>query len=335
MSDSTSNRKQSHLDIVMNKDVSGTANNWEKYRLPIKALPEVNLSEINTDTIFFGKKLSFPFLISSMTGGTEKAAIINENLAKAAQTTKVALGLGSMRIILENPDSVKSFQVRKWCPDIPLFANLGLVQLNYGVTIGQVRHLVDIVEADGIFLHINPMQEAIQPEGDTNFSDLLKKLELLINKLDRPIIVKEVGNGFDKQTMKNLSEIGITWLDTAGAGGTSWVRVEGYRRGNSLGELFASEAIPTDEVLKTAVAIAPKLNMIASGGIRSGIDGTKAMMLGAKMFACATPLLKPTLKGMEKVEEKLCSIREEFRIAMFACGLKTISDFNYQLIEKN
>lgn len=328
----TNNRKLEHIKIVLEQNVEPIPNVFDKYSLPYSALPEIDMDEIDTSFEFFRKKLSFPFLISSMTGGPQLGETINRNLAIGAQKAKVALALGSMRVIIKHPESAKSFQVRNLCPDIPLFANLGLIQLNYGFGIDEINKIIDITEVDGIFLHINHMQEAIQPEGDVNYKDLLPKLEKIINKIKVPVLAKEAGSGIDYKTAKRLYEIGVKWIDVSGLGGTNWALVEGYRGDLNLGELFGKVGIPTDKALIECNKI-KDLNLIAGGGVRSGVDILKGMLLGAKLGTAAKPLLQPALESDEAVYNKLMSLNKEFRISMFAIGAKNIETLNKFKIE--
>lgn len=321
------NRKLEHINIVLNQDVEPLPSVWQKYNLPYQALPEIDLKDVKTEVQFFGKTLSFPFVISSMTGGEQKGMTINRNLALAAEEVKVALGLGSMRITLRQTDSFKSFDVRKLCPSIPLFANLGLVQLNYGIGIDQINQIIDSIEADGIFLHVNALQEAVQPEGDTNFAGLIAKLEQILPKLHAPVIVKEVGNGIDFATAKELAEIGVQWIDVAGLGGTSWPQVEGYRRDDDLGEIVKTIGIPTDQALIKNSKI-KGLKLIAGGGIRNGIDIAKAIALGAHMATAAKPLLPAALQSPDEVIKILESWKNQLQIAMFVTGSKTLTDLH-------
>lgn len=319
-----SDRKIAHIDIVLNKKVEPVAPPFEKYALPYSALPEIDMEEIDTSVSVFEKNLSMPFFISSMTGGPAKASMINQNLAIACEKAKIGLGLGSMRVILKNPESLKSFQVKHLCPSIPLFGNIGLVQLNYGVGIDEIRKIIDLTEIDGIFFHINHLQEAIQPEGDTNYKGLYEKFEKLIEKIDIPVIVKEVGSGIDMNTAKKLYEIGVKWIDTQGVGGTSWAWVEGYRRDDNLGEIFKSVGISTDESIIQCKKI-DGLKIIGSGGIRSGIDIAKSLMLGADLSASAKPFLEPGLNSAEDVYKLIMQYNQELRVAMFCSGAKDIN----------
>lgn len=316
-------RKLDHIRIVLEENVEPLRSSFDNYRLPYKSLPEIDMAKIDTGAEFLGRKLSFPFIISSMTGGPEKGIIINRNLAEAAEKAGVALGLGSMRVIIRKPESLESFNVRKYCPSVPLLANMGLVQLNYGYGADEINRIIDAVEADGIFLHVNPLQEAIQPEGDTNFETLLPKLEKVIRKIKKPVIVKEVGTGIDAATASKLYDIGVQWIDVSGSGGTSWAWVEGYRRTDTLGDIFRAEGIPTAEALLAASKI-NGLKLIAGGGIRNGIHIAKALALGASLATAAKPLLEPALKDAESCYKLLEGLKHELTIAMFCTGSRTI-----------
>ncbi|MCA9380094.1 type 2 isopentenyl-diphosphate Delta-isomerase [Candidatus Dojkabacteria bacterium] len=318
-------RKLQHIKIVLEKDTQPYPSSFDKYVLPHKALPEIDLEEINTTVNFFNKKISFPFMIASMTGGEEFGKTINTNLAMAAEKNNIPLALGSMRVVLKKPETLDSFNVRHLCPSIPLFANMGLVQLNYGYGAKEINKLIDIIDADGIFLHINHLQEAIQPEGDTNFKGLVDKLAKILPKIKKPVLIKEVGNGIDKETAKKLNEIGVEWIDVAGGGGTSWPWVEGYRREDDLGDIFKAESIPTDQCLTDCREI-EDLKLIACGGIRNGKHIALSLMLGADMASCAKPLLQPALESPEACIKLLGKYKKEFQISMFTMGAKDIEE---------
>ncbi len=233
-----------------------------------EAMPELDLQSVDTSQTLFGKHLSAPLLISSMTGGTQHAGQINQRLAEAAQHKKIALGLGSQRAALEHPEQQATFQVRRYAPDILLFANLGAVQLNYGYGIEHCQRAVDMAQADALFLHLNPLQEALQPEGDTNFSNLLTKIEQVCRVLPVPVIAKEVGWGISAQTARRLANAGIAAIDVAGAGGTSWSQVEMYRMNDPsrarIAAAFRTWGIPTADALRQVHAALPNLLMFAS-----------------------------------------------------------------------
>ncbi|HRN85847.1 MAG TPA: type 2 isopentenyl-diphosphate Delta-isomerase [Candidatus Dojkabacteria bacterium] len=322
---SIKDRKLQHIKIVLEKDTQPYPSSFDKYILPHKSLPEIDLKEIDTTVKFFDKEISFPFMIASMTGGEEFGKTINTNLAIAAEKNRIPLALGSMRVILKKPESLDSFNVRHLCPSVPLFANMGLVQLNYGYGAKEINKLIDMIEADGIFLHINHLQEAIQPEGDTNFKGLIDKLAKILPKIKKPVLIKEVGNGIDKETAKRLSEIGIKWIDVSGGGGTSWPWVEGYRRDDDLGDIFKTESIPTDKCLIDCGEI-EDLNLIACGGIRNGKHIALSVMLGADMASCAKPLLQPALVSPEACTKLIEKYKKEFQISMFTVGAKGVEE---------
>ena len=328
-----SDRKVQHIKIVLEKNVEPIQSSFKNYRLAYKALPEIDKKDISTEITLLGKKLSFPFLIGSMTGGAEKARDINRNLAIAAEKAKVAIALGSMRAILKDPATFSSFDVRKLCPSVPLFANMGLVQLNYGYGSDEINKLIDLIDADGIFLHINHLQEAIQPEGDTNFKDLISKLEKILPQIKKPVFIKEVGAGIDFETAKKLSDIGIQWIDVAGLGGTSWTSVESFRRDDHIGFTFEEMGLETTEALIQLRKI-KGLKLISSGGVRSGLDIAKSIALGAKLASMAKPLLAPALESTDAVYNKIMKFKKEFEIAMFALGANDIKSLEKVKIEK-
>lgn len=325
-------RKTEHISIVLNQKVEPQDSCFGRWRLPYRSLPEINYGEIDTQCTFLGKMLRFPFLISSMTGGPRKARIINQHLAIAAEQAGVALGLGSMRIILRDPAAIASFKVRHLCPSVPLLANMGLVQLNYGYGADDINRIVDAIGADGIFLHVNPLQEAIQPEGDTCFAGLLARLAEVLPKVKVPVVIKEVGAGIDPGSARRLREIGVEWIDVAGTGGTSWAMVEGYRRSDRLGEVFQSVGLPTDEALMGAAQI-KGLRLIGSGGIRNGLDMAKALMLGADLVGTAKPLLQPALESVAACSQLIECFHKELKTAMFCTGSKNLAELKAQSLE--
>ena len=223
-------RKADHIKINLEQDVrSSLTTGLEKYHFVHEALPELNLDDVDTNLTIFKKRLKAPILISSMTGGTEQAGTINRRLAEAAQASGIAMGVGSQRAALEDSSQVGTFQVRKYAPDILLFANLGAVQLNYGYGLDECRRAVDMIAADALCLHLNPLQEAVQPGGDIDFKGLARKIEEVCGKLEVPVIAKEVGWGISERTAKLLANCGVSAIDVAGAGGTSWSQVEMHR----------------------------------------------------------------------------------------------------------
>ena len=294
----TQNRKADHIRICLEDNVQSPeiTTGLEKYRFTHACLPEIDGKDIDVSTTFLGKHLHAPLLISSMTGGTEQAGIINRRLAEVAQEYKLAMGVGSVRVAVEKPQVANTFAVRKYAPDILLFANLGAVQLNYDYGIDECLRIVDLVEADALILHINPLQEFIQPRGDTNFYGLLDKISDLCNDLPVPVIAKEVGNGISATMAEKLIAVGVQAIDVAGAGGTSWAMVESERAETALqrrlGQTFGDWGIPTADCIASIREHDPDVPLIASGGLRNGLDVAKAIALGADIAGLAMPFLK-------------------------------------------
>ena len=324
-----SSRKSEHIQINLEKDVnSGLSNGLEHYRFIHQALPELDLADIDLSQELFGKYQPVPVLVSSMTGGTETAARLNRVLATSAQETGLAMGVGSQRAAIKDPGTESTFQVRRFAPDILLFANLGAVQFNYGYGLDECRRAVEMIEADALILHLNPLQEALQPEGDTNFSALVGKIGNLVKELGVPVIVKEVGWGMSKETVKRLLEAGVSAIDVAGAGGTSWSQVEMYRiddpyRAQTAGA-FVDWGIPTAESIRNVREIDDHIPVFASGGLRNGIDIAKCLALGANLGGMAGIFLKAAYESEGTAVKTMQMIIDQIRIAMFACGTRNL-----------
>jgi isopentenyl-diphosphate delta-isomerase len=326
MNDTTEKRKREHIETVLNEDVSakGITTGFERFFFEHQALPELAIDHVDLATEVFGRRLAAPFLISSMTGGTEPARGINRHLAEAAQSLGIAMGVGSQRAAIERADLSETYRVRRVAPDILLFANLGAVQLNYGYGLDHARRAVEMIEADALFLHLNPLQEAVQAGGDRDWRDLVTKIEKLARTLPAPIVVKEVGNGIRADLARRLADAGVAAIDVAGAGGTSWSEVEAYRqpepRAQRIAHAFAGWGIPTALALIDAVAAVPHLPVFASGGIRTGIDAAKAIRLGAALVGTAAPILGGAARAAAAVRERMSTMIEELRIAAFCTG---------------
>jgi isopentenyl-diphosphate delta-isomerase len=303
---------------------------FSRVRLRHEALPEIALADVDMSTLFLGRSLAAPVVISSMTGGTERARAINHNLALAAEHAGVALGLGSQRAALEDVRLLSSYRVRDVAPRVVLFANIGAVQLNYGISVDDAKRAVESIGADGLYLHFNPLQEALQPSGETNFRTLLPKIGSLCRELTVPVIAKSVGSGISVRSAARLIEAGVAAIDVAGAGGTSWARVEGRRSGDSrreeLAETFAGWGYPTAEATAALRRAFGDLPLIASGGVRSGVDVAKALALGANLAGIGLPFLEPATRSAEAVSEALEQILRGLRIALFASGCRRPSD---------
>ncbi len=333
----TEARKSRHLDICLEEDVASKLDaGFGRIRLRHEALPECALEDVETEMTFLGHRLAAPLVISSMTGGTERAGEINRNLAAAAERFRIALGLGSQKAAVQNPALLGTYRVREVAPTAMLFANFGAVSLNYGIGIDDVRRSVEAIEANGLYLHLNPLQEALQPNGDTNFRRLLPKIEALCRKLEVPVIAKSVGSGISGRTASRLVGAGVAAIDVAGAGGTSWARVEGRRSGDArreaLAETFAGWGYPTAEATRTLRAAFPELPLVASGGVRSGVDVAKALALGADLAGIGLPLLEPATRSAEAAADALEQIVSGLRIAMFASGCRRPSDLRDALV---
>jgi isopentenyl-diphosphate delta-isomerase len=326
-------RKADHIKINLERDVhSGLTTGLEHYHFIHQALPELDLKAIDLTLNLFGKKLNAPILISSMTGGTADAQAINIRLAEAAQAAGVAMGVGSQRAGLEKPELAASFQVRKVAPDVLLFANLGAVQLNYGYGVEECRRAVDMIQADALILHLNPLQEAVQAGGDTNFAGLAKKIETICRKLGVPVIAKEVGWGISEKSAGLLSNCGIAAIDVAGAGGTSWSQVEMHRAPDEftreLAGTFVGWGLPTAEAIQMVKKTIPEMIVFASGGINDGLDIAKCIPLGATLGGMAGKYLKAAAVSSERVDHLLNLTKRQIQVTMFAAGASNLGELS-------
>ena len=333
-------RKADHIKINLEQDVrSALTTGLENYHFTHEALPELDLNRIDPSLSLFGKKLNAPILISSMTGGTAEAETINLRLAEAAQEMKIAMGVGSQRAAIEHPEQAKTFQVRRVAPDILLFANLGAVQLNYGYTIDHCRRAVDMIQADALILHLNPLQEAVQDAGDTNFEGLARRIEEVCKQIEVPVIAKEVGWGISERTAKLLTDCGVSAIDVAGAGGTSWSQVEMHRAPDEftrqLAATFVGWGIPTADSILNVKKATPDMTIFASGGIKDGLDIAKCIALGATLGGMAGQFLKAAAVSTEKAVEMMKLTKRQIEVTMFTCGIKEISELkNGKLLER-
>ncbi|WP_438318914.1 type 2 isopentenyl-diphosphate Delta-isomerase [Sporosarcina sp. FA9] len=332
MSELINQRKSEHIQITLDEKVTGEniTTGFEKFRFIHNALPEIDFEEISLHTNFLEHQSKTPFLISSMTGGAAFAESINRNLATAAQERGWALALGSTRALIESTQHRSSFQVRKYAPSIPIIANLGAVQLNYGFDVDKCRQIIDLTESNALVLHLNSIQEVIQTEGDTNFKNLLVKIEELCRKLGVPIGVKEVGWGIDGLTAKRLVDVGISFIDTAGAGGTSWSQVEKFRSNvpvkKKAAEAFSEWGIPTTESIVSVKEHIGNQPIIASGGMHTGLDAAKAIALGASMVGFGRSILKEATQSVEDVLEVMETKELELRMSMFGIGVASLKE---------
>lgn len=323
---SVAQRKDNHIaQCLKDPAIDRLCAGFDQIRLVHRALPELDFDQVDTSITFLGKKLSFPFMLSSMTGGTSKETItINQNLAKAAEECKVALSVGSQRVMSEDKKAEKSFKLREFAPSVPLIANLGAVQLNYGFGLTECEKAVKVLDADALFLHLNPLQEVIQKDGNRNFADLSHKIKSLRSKLEVPLMIKETGCGLSESDYQLLINCGIRYIDVAGRGGTSWSRIEHLCNddgGGNLGLCFQDWGLTAIESIAQAEKFKNQLFLIAGGGIRSGIDLAKAISLGASMGSAALPFLKAALEGKEAVVKLIEEYREQFKVALFLTGM--------------
>lgn len=319
-------RKAEHIVLALDDRMQLSAHFFDRYAFDHLALPEIDMADIDISTPFLGYSLEAPLLISCMTGGTGEASRINRNLAAAAQSAGIAIGVGSQRKAIEDPAQVESFQIRAVAPDVPILANLGAVQLNYGFGIAECRRAVEMIEADALVLHLNPLQEALQPEGQTNFAGLIEKIARIVDELGVPVLVKEIGCGLSMETARRLKEAGVEILDTAGLGGTSWARIEASRANDAeLGEIFAGWGVATPDSIRELRSLGG-LTIIGSGGVRNGLDVAKAIAMGADLVGMAQLFLQGANESAERAGECAARVIRELRIAMFCVGAASLAE---------
>ena len=320
----TSRRKQEHIDICLSEDVEfRKSNGFERYEFEHRALPELNLSEIDTSTEFFGKRFRCPFFIEAITGGSAGTERLNLNLAQACEEMGIGMGTGSQRAMLDEPDLSYTYMVRDVAPGIFLLGNIGAVQLA-SLQVDDVIQLVKRIKGDGLAIHLNAAQEMCQPEGDTDWRDVLSHIERICKSADFPVIVKETGCGIAGDIAMKLEAAGVDCLDIGGAGGTSFSRVEHFR-GSKSAAAFSEWGIPTAESLRQCRRVVD-LPLIASGGIRTGVDCAKALAMGASLVGFALPMLKAAKESPQAVVDRLKSLAEELRRTMLLLGTRTIEE---------
>lgn len=323
-------RKDDHLRINLAEEVGGElTTGFEDYRFEHLALPEIDLAEVSTETSLFGRAMQAPILISCMTGGTEQAGRINTLLAEVAQAYGFAMGLGSGRVLLENKRA-PGFDVRRLAPDVPLLANLGAAQLIARGGVDACRRVVDLTGADAMVVHLNPLQEAIQPEGQPRYRGVLSQVERLCITLGAPVVVKEVGFGLASDVVAALFDAGVFAVDVAGAGGTSWSEVERRRltgRQAGIARAFAGWGIPTAQALVEARAVAGNRLVFASGGLRDGMDVAIAIALGADFAGLAGPFLRVADAGLGAASDFAAELVGVLRVAMFCAGASDLAAF--------
>jgi len=325
---SSSRDKKDHIRVCLNENVeSAQTTGFEKYYLVNNPLPDMDFSSVTTASTFLGKKITAPFIISPITGGYKNSARINKNLAKAAQALGVVMSVGSQRLGIEDASLAPTYQVRDVAPDIPLLANLGAIYLNYNYDLDACERIVTMIDADALCLYLNPMQKIVQGPDHANFKGLFEKIAYICRHLSVPVIVKEVGFGLSADAAERLEKAGVAMLDVAGAGGTSWTKITRLIKKDSGGDdsaCFDNWGTPTADALIAARKAAEKTPLIASGGIRTGIDIAKAIALGASYAGMALPLVAPATRSADAVKQKIKGVLNELKIAMFSCGAATL-----------
>lgn len=337
----TSKRKKEHLELCLTDDVSfkGKSTGFENYEFKHYAITEVDISRIDFRAKFFGKKINFPFLISCMTGGTSKAENINAQLAIVAEELKIPIGVGSQRQALENKDFIESFKtVRKNAPNVPVLGNIGAAQVAQFKSVDPVKKLVDMIKANALVIHVNPLQELLQKEGENKFTGLLKKIKMIVKKSGVPVIIKEVGSGISKEAAVKLLVAGVKGIDVSGAGGTSWAGVEILRNKTSNQNNFWDWGLPTSYCIKEVFKLKKnyKFTLIGSGGIKNGLDAAKAFALGADVVASARTILQTLDKsGVDGTLNKIKEIFNDICKVMYLTGSQNLKELrNKKLIKR-
>lgn len=335
-------RKKDHVELTVTEGTQySQPSGFDQFYFNHNALPEVDINDISTEANLLGRTFSFPLFISSMTGGYADAGPVNAIIAEFCETNNLPFGVGSQRAMLENKTLTKTFTVvREKAPTAFICANIGGAQLINGFSKDKIMLLTSSIEANAIIVHLNPLQELMQPEGDTNFKGVLKGIEELVDDAHVPVMVKETGAGVSKYVAKRLLNIGVEVLDVAGAGGTSWAKVENYRTSNKApNHNFDNWGIPTVECLKQISTLQWERNfgLIASGGIRSAHDIAKAMCLGASFTASAQPIIKSISEGgLEALQQLFDHWKNDLKIILTLLGCSSISELNTaHLLEKS
>lgn len=337
MAEETGKRKVEHIRICLDEKAQAkkATSGFEDIQLVHRALPEINKSKVILSTKFLGKKFNAPIIVGAMTGGAEEAIKINTSIAEAVEKLGLGMGLGSQRAAIEDKSLEKTYRIaREKAPNSFLIANVGGVQLVHGYGVREVKRIVEMIDADAVAIHLNALQEAVQPEGQTNFKGVLAKITEIASNIDQPVIVKETGAGISAEDAKALEKAGVKAIDIGGVGGTSFAAVEYYRapKKGSETQQFIGEAL-WDWGIPTAVSLIEasqtvKMPLIASGGVRSGTDIAKALALNASLASIVQPILQTAIKGTKETEQKLSNLIEELRNVMFLIGAEKIEDLS-------
>lgn len=320
-------RKRRHIDVCLSEAVEyqTVTTGLERYRLPYNALTQTDLDSVDLSTHFFGTRLRAPVLIGSMTGGAELAGVINRNLAAAAQQLGIGMMLGSQRVMIDDKKTAASFDVREQAPDILVIGNIGMAQVDPART-GELAAALARVGANGLAVHTNPLQEAVQHNGDTDFSGSIARLREVTRSIGYPVMLKEVGHGIGAAAAAELVGCPVAAIDVAGAGGTSWARVEQFvRYGEIRHPALAEWGIPTAQALMEVRGVMPDVPLVASGGIRTGMDAAKALAMGATAVAVARPLLAPAIESVAAVVDWLQAFIDELVVCLHGCGAENLA----------
>ena len=329
--DRTQVRKDEHLDLVLaGAGVAAGTTGLEQVHFIHNALPEVDYAEIALGVDFLGKRLRAPLMISSMTGGPQRAAAINRNLAEAAEDLGIAFAVGSQRVSLEGGHAQGlGRELRTLAPTVPILANIGGAQLAKGWGVTEARRAIDAIAADALIVHLNPLQEALQPEGDRNWRGVIAGISSLVRSLGTPVIVKETGCGLSGAVTRILFDIGVTGVDVAGSGGTNWGLIEGARgteHGRRVASAFAGWGVPTAQAIREARSASPNGLVIASGGIRDGLDVARAIHLGANLVGQAAAILPMALTSSQAVVDHFHIIADQLRAVCLCTGASTVGE---------
>lgn len=323
-------RKDEHIKFAIEAGPSPVSAGFENFYVVHNSIPSTSFDATDTSTTFLGKRIAAPLMIASLTGGTTSGGEINNRLAKAAETAGIPIALGSAKIVFKEPDALETFKVRSLCPSVPLIANLGLGDLERTFSVDDCKRLVDMIEADAIFFHLNPLHEVFQGRENIDSGDLIAKLKKLVVGLDVPVLVKEVGHGISSDAFKRLMDCGVKGIDVAGAGGTCWARIEKLRS-ISAGKQphldnFKGWGIPTATILEDLQNMSRTCALIASGGVRTGVDAFKTLALGADMAAIAKPCLEAAAKSYDELLKYITCVINDLKISMYSAGCATTSD---------
>jgi len=335
-----SKRKKEHLDICINENptFNTKTNGFDKYDFVHCAVTEVDISTIDLVTDFFNHKIKIPFLISCMTGGTSEADNINAKLSEVASALQIPIGVGSQREMIDNSSNINSYGViRKYAKNVPVMSNLGAAQVLQKSYLSKIQSLIDIVEASVFVIHLNPLQELFQKDGEVNFAGLLNSIESIVNKINIPVVVKEVGSGIDKNSAQKLLNVGVKGIDVAGAGGTSWSAVEMIRNKNIIDNYFWNWGLPTSYCIRTVNQLKMDYNflLIASGGIKNGVDIAKSIALGADLTASARTILKTLVNdNIDGVIKLINSWMETLKKIMYLTNSASLDDLRTNKIQE-